>query len=147
MRTLYPKYEGSCMVYIPKWYQNQKYFQTPTLVVTYKILCRHCNYVYHLSWAGLHLQDNWIPNQVCTGEGLLQGDPLLLLSLNFSHFYLFWGCCGGVMAFTRCSFYRLVDNNIQNHRVLYRSSCRCDDPSLTHQYNYKIGVCGLTNWL
>ena len=28
-RTILPRYVGSCMVYIPEWYQKQKYHQLP----------------------------------------------------------------------------------------------------------------------
>jgi hypothetical protein len=52
-----------------------------------------------------------------------------------------------LVIFARCSFYHLVNNNIQNYRVLYRSSCRSDDPSLSHENSDKIGICGLTNCL
>ena len=32
-RMILPMYEGSCMVYTPKWYQKQNFYQTPILYV------------------------------------------------------------------------------------------------------------------
>ena len=44
-RAIFPKYEGSCMVYRPKWYREKKYHQIPIAYWYQKIWNPHYRYL------------------------------------------------------------------------------------------------------